>query len=383
VPAAQSAPAPPLRGRARVVIAGGYTGGHIHCALAIAEGLRSAGGRVDVLMAGARGGLETRLAAAAGYPVATVWISGIDRKLTPAALAHNLLLPLQVVVSQVQAGRILDRFAPHAVVGVGGYASAPVLAAAQSARIPTLIHEANARPGITNLLLGRNADVVCLGSEQAAASFPAGRTLVTGNPVRPGLATPVDRAAARARLGLRDQRTLLVLGGSLGARRLNEWVLAEQQRFAALGLQVLWQCGAAHAGDCRARLRADDIHLTPFLDDMPAAYAAADLVVAAAGAFTLAELAFLGKAAVIVPARDVSEDHQSHNARALERQGLCVSQDESDQQLFARVAALAGDESALAAMGARMHGQAQPRAAARVAAAVLRLCGRTPPVGSA
>jgi UDP-N-acetylglucosamine--N-acetylmuramyl-(pentapeptide) pyrophosphoryl-undecaprenol N-acetylglucosamine transferase len=364
-----------LRPRARVIIAGGYTGGHIYCALAIAQGLRRALARVDVLMAGARGGLETRLADAAGFPVATVWISGIERALTPAALARNLLLPLKVVVSQVQAGRILDRFRPHAVVGVGGYASAPVLAAAQQARIPTLVHEANALPGLTNLLLGRHADLVCLGDAEAAAAFPAGRTVVTGNPVRAGLTVPLDGPEARARLGLPDGRTLLVLGGSLGAARLNEWVLGQQRRFAGQGLQVLWQCGAAHADRCRARLEAPGVHLTPFLHDMPTAYAAADLVVAAAGAFTLAELTCLGKPAVIVPARDVAEDHQSHNARALARHGLSVSQDESDERLFERVAALAASPRALAEAGARMRALAQPEATERVVAAIVRLCG--------
>lgn len=358
-----------------MVIAGGYTGGHIYCALALAEGLRKAHPRTEILLAGARGGLETRTAAAAGYPIATVWIDGIDRRRTPAGIARNLLLPLKVVVSQVQAGRILDRFRPHAVVGVGGYASAPVLAAAQAARVPTLIHEANARPGITNLLLGQKADRVCLGSALAATFFPAGRTRLTGNPVRADLLAPVgiDARAARARLGLEDRRTLLVLGGSLGTSRLNRFMLGQQQRFAGHGLQVLWQCGPAHADACRAQLRAPDVRLVPFLDDMPAAYAAADLVVAAAGAFTVAELGCLGKPAIIVPARDVSEDHQSHNARALVAQGLRVWLDDDDDRLFAEAVALAADDGALLALGARMRGLARPDATAAVVAAIAGL----------
>jgi UDP-N-acetylglucosamine--N-acetylmuramyl-(pentapeptide) pyrophosphoryl-undecaprenol N-acetylglucosamine transferase len=374
-------PEPDRQRPARIIIAGGYTGGHTFCALAIAEGLRSALPGVDILLAGATGGLEVQLAGAAGYPIATVWASGIERAFTPRAVARNLLLPLKVLVSRFEARTILTRFRPDAAVGVGGYASAAVLAEAQRARVPTLIHEANVQAGITNRLLGRRADVICLGSEQTRAVFRRGRTVVTGNPVRATLAaaSTLGRPAARARLGLApDRRTILVLGGSLGTSRLNDWVLGQQRRFDPLGLQVLWQAGRAHADAYRPRLEGAGIHLVPFLDDMATAYAAADLVVAAAGAFTVAELTCLGKPALIVPAREVSEDHQARNARDLERRGAAVCLSADDRELFDRAVALAADDVELRALGKRMLALARPDATARIVAEVARLAGRAP-----
>jgi UDP-N-acetylglucosamine--N-acetylmuramyl-(pentapeptide) pyrophosphoryl-undecaprenol N-acetylglucosamine transferase len=379
------APEPDRRRPARIVIAGGYTGGHTFCALALAEGLRRRLPGVEILLAGASGGLEVQLAAAAGYPIATVWTSGIERALTARAIARNLLLPLKVLVSHVEARRILARFRPDAAVGVGGYASAAVLAEAQRAGIPTLIHEANVQPGITNRLLGWRADLICLGNAETRAAFHRSRTLVTGNPVRAAIAAPPPaRTAARARLGLApDRRTLLVLGGSLGASRLNAWVLAQQRRFAQHGLQVLWQAGRAHAALYHARLGAPEVLMVPFLDDMPAAYAAADLVVAAAGAFTLAELTCLGKPALIVPAREVSEDHQARNARELERRGAAVYLGADDGELFERAVALASDDVELRALGKRMLALGRPDATALIVAEVARLAGRTAaPVGA-
>ncbi len=353
----------------RVIIAGGYTGGHVECALAIARGLEQARPGAEILLCGARGGPEVAAGRAAGYPVATVWIQGIDRRRSARGLVRNLLLPLQLVVSGHQANGIVSRFAPGIVVGVGAFASAPVVAAAQRAGVATVLHEANARPGVANRLLARRASVVCLGVDEAASWFPRARTVVTGNPVRRLDGGPA--AEARVRLGL-DPRTptLLVLGGSLGSPALNRWVTSRRDALAGLGLQLLWQCGPAHLRAC-APAAGPRVRVVPFIDDMAAAYAAADVVVTAAGALTLAELCDLGKAAVLVPARGVAEDHQLDNVVGLARRGLAVAR--QDDEILPAVTALARDPERRRVLGQRMRELARPDAARRIVDEILRL----------
>jgi len=363
----------------RIVLAGGFTGGHIFCSLAIARALRAAAPDTEVLIVGARGGMEIPIARAAGFPVETVWLDGLERRLTVGAVARSLTLPVKLGASLAQAARILLRFRPDVAVGVGAYVSFPVLAAAAAARVPVLLHEANARPGVANQLLARVADVVCVGVPAAAASFPAGRRIVhTGNPIRAELAErplpPADEA--RRRLGLQAQRaTLLVMGGSLGASHINEWMLGAAARFARSPHQVLWQSGRKHFDGCVARGGArENVHLVPFLDDMAAAYAAADLVVAGAGAMTLAELTCLARPAIVVPDHDVSEDHQAPNADVIGAAGgLVWDRPTLDDALTDRIEALLPDGPALRALGQRMGGLAQPGAAGRIASEIISL----------
>jgi len=369
----------------RIVLAGGFTGGHIFCSLAIARALRAAAPDTEVLIVGARGGMEIPIARAAGFPVETVWLDGLERRLTARAVARSLMLPVKLGASLAQAARILLRFRPDVAVGVGAYVSFPVLAAAAAARVPVLLHEANARPGIANQLLARVADVVCVGVPAAAASFPARRArriVHTGNPIRAELAEAPLPAPdeARRRLGLAPGRTtLLVMGGSLGASRINEWMLGATARFARSPHQVLWQSGRKHFDGCVARGGArENIHLVPFLDDMAAAYAAADLVVAGAGAMTLAELTSLAKPAIVVPDHEVSEDHQTPNADAIAAAGgLVWERPALDQALTERIETLLSDGPALRALGLRMGTLAQPGAAGRIAAAITALATKS------
>lgn len=375
----------------RVIISGGWTGGHVFCALAILEALRRARPEVEVLLVGSRAGIEVGLAREAGVALETVWISGIDRKWTWRALARNLTLPVKAAVAWSQARRIVARFRPTVVIGVGAYASAPLVAEAQRLGLPTLIHEANALPGIANRLLGLGARVICLGTPEAAEHFrwSRARKVVTGTPVRCSVtaARTLSRTAARARAGLDPaRRTLLVLGGSLGSRHLNDWVIQQQRAFGERDLQVLWQSGQAHHQACRARLtddRRNNLHLVPFLDDMATAYAAADLVVAGAGALSVAELAALAKPAVFVPDRGVTDDHQTRNTARVEAAGGAVCLDDAlDGRLFERVAALLVDDEALHALGTRLATLASPDAAARIVAEIGALCGEAwPPYG--
>ena len=366
------APSRPLR----VVLAGGFTGGHIFCSLAIARALRAAAPDTAILIVGAHEGMEIPIARAAGLDVETVWLDGLERRLSPGAVARSLLLPVKMAVSLAQARRILRRFRPDVAVGVGAYVSFPVLAVAASSGVPVLVHEANARPGVANQLLARVADVVCVGV--AATTFSAARRVVhTGNPIRAELAAPLPAIGeARRRLGLaQEQTTLLVMGGSLGASRLNDWMLRAAAGFAGSPYQVLWQTGRKHFDECLARGgRREQVHPVPFLDDMPAAYAAADLVVAGAGAMTLSELTFLGKPSLIVPDREVSEDHQTPNADVIRAHGgLVWDQPALDQRLTERILDLLQDQLGRRALGERMAALAQPGAAARIAAEITAL----------
>lgn len=362
----------------RVVLAGGFTGGHIFCSLAIARALQAAAPDTAVLIVGARGGMELPIARAAGFDVESIWLDGLERQLTARAVVRSLLLPVKLGVSLAQARLILRRFRADVAVGVGAYVSFPIVAAAAAAGSPILLHEANARPGVANKLLARVADVVCVGVQAAAPWFSAARRVVhTGNPIRAELALPLPPVAeARRRLGLAAERaTVLVMGGSLGASRLNDWMLTAAARFDSSPQQVLWQTGRKHFDGCAARVgtRAN-VHLVPFLNDMAAAYAAADLVVAGAGAMTLSELAFLGKPAIVVPDRNVSEDHQAPNAEMIRAQGGLIWEDAAlDGRLTRQIEALLQDGAALRALGERMRAAAHPGAAARIAAEITAL----------
>jgi len=369
----------------RVVIAGGWTGGHLFCALAVAEALRRREPATALVLVGGRGGMEESLIRAAGFPVATVVAETVGRRPTWESLAQNLALPFKLAVGGFQALRLLRSFRPDVVVGVGAYVSLPVVAVAQTLAIPTLLHEANARPGLANRVLARRAKVICIGSDQAGHAFARGPRLVTtGNPVRSAVAaaatlSPVD---ARTRLGLDPLRpTVLIMGGSLGTVRINDWVLAHARALIADGSQVLWACGRAHFGDCQARLGSAANprlvpFLVPFLEDMAAAYAAADLVVAGAGASTVAELACLGKAAVFIPDPTVTEDHQTRNATALRAAGAEVCSDGTlGVPLVLRVQALLADPERRRVLGTRLAGLAHPDAAGAIAAEVVHLAG--------
>jgi len=370
----------------RVLIAGGFTGGHLFTAVAIAEAIRRRAPAAEVRLGGTRGGMEVGLARDAGLPVETVWLDGIARGRSLEALARNCALPVKLAIALGQARAIIERFRPDVIVGVGAYVSFPFVAMAAWRGVPTLLHEANAIPGVANALLSRWTDVICVGLADAGPRFPgarrARRIVETGTPVRSDLAgaRALTPAEARARLGLDPaRRTLLVVGGSLGSSALNAWMSQEGRRLDP-GLdgdaaQILWQCGRAHLADCRARLGdAPGVVLVPFLDDVGAAYAAADLVIAGAGAATLSELALFAKAALIVPDRAVSEDHQLANAQAVGRAGAAAWTDRALGAAFtARVRALWSDAEALHATSAALARLGRPSAADTVAAEILAL----------
>lgn len=306
----------------KVIISGGGTGGHIFPALSIADALRRRND-IEILFVGADNRMEMERVPAAGYRIVGLPVAGFDRR----HLLRNFKVLLKLRRSMVEARRIIRDFKPQLAIGVGGYASGPVLKAAQRAGIPTLIQEQNSYAGVTNKLLGKKAKAICVAYEGMERFFPAARIEMTGNPVRHDLQKPsATPRQARQTFGLDpDKETLLVVGGSLGARTINEALEAGIKRLADAGYQVIWQTGK-NFGDraLKAAKGLKGIVATQFITDMASAYAAATLVVSRAGAGSISELELLGKPCVLVPSPNVAEDHQTKNARALSSKGAAV-----------------------------------------------------------
>ena len=371
----------------RVLISGGGTGGHIHPALAIAEAITARKPDVIIEFVGARGRMEMERVPAAGHTITGLPITGIDRKLS----ARNLLFPFRLIRSLWMSRRIVRRFKPDVAIGVGGFASGPLLWAAAKAGIPTVIQEQNGFPGITNRLLARHVDRVCAGFPGLDRWFPAEKIVQTGNPLRAGLiarlahgdaSTPTDAtgdAGARRHFGLAgDRPVLLVLGGSLGAASMNRAVraLLESGPLADKGFQVLWQCGGRYADDqvTWATQHGDpDVVVCGFIDRMDLAYDAATFIASRAGAMSIAELGLVGKPTLLVPSPHVAEDHQTKNALSVvDREGAVLIPDNRIvATLGQEVRTLLDDPEACRALSAAMAQTARPDAADRVVDEVL------------
>lgn len=304
----------PLR---RVIISGGGTGGHIFPAISIANALRRRFPEVDILFVGADNRMEMERVPAAGYPIKGLTICGFDRK----NIFRNISVLFKLRKAMTDARSIIKSFSPQIVIGVGGYASGPTLKAAQKLRIPTLLQEQNSYAGVTNKLLAKKARRICVAYEGMERFFPAESIVMTGNPVRKGLTDiTLSQAEAKTQLGFdSDKPLVLFVGGSLGARTINESVAASLDSFIADGIQILWQTGKNYDGDARLKSLKDNsgVKATPFISNMDVVYRAADLVVSRAGAGSISELQSLGKAVVLVPSPNVAEDHQRKNALAL------------------------------------------------------------------
>ena len=306
----------PLR---KVIISGGGTGGHIYPALAIANALKKRDPKTDILFVGASNRMEMEAVPKAGYPIEGLWISGLQRKLTK----DNLLFPIKVLSSLVRARQIIRGFKPQVVIGVGGYASGPTLRAANRLHIPTLIQEQNSFPGITNKILGKRASKICVAYDGMQQWFAQSKIVKTGNPVRADiLDLSAKRNEALREFGLSSERkTLLIIGGSLGARTINQSVDAGLQKLMDAGFQIIWQTGKLYVDQANEALKKlgnpSGIWSKAFIDRMDLAYAAADIIISRAGALSISELCIVGKPAILVPSPNVAEDHQTKNARAL------------------------------------------------------------------
>lgn len=361
----------------RVVISGGGTGGHIFPAVAIANELRRRQPAVEILFVGANGRMEMTRIPEAGYEIVGLDISGLQRRLTP----QNLLFPWRVFRSVRQAGKLLEAFRPDAVVGVGGYASAPVLIAAATRGIPTLIQEQNSYAGLVNKLLGRRADRICVAYTGMEKFFPADKIVLTGNPVRTEIASG-NRAEALAFFGLSpDKPTLLVIGGSLGARTLNLTTAAALPRLRAAGVQLLWQTGKLYYPEAAAQAapyHANGLQALEFIGRMELAYAAATVVVSRAGALSVSELCLTGKPSILVPSPNVAEDHQTKNALALVRHqaAVLVTDAEAGARLYDEALRLLADPARQQQLSKHVHQLAHPAATTTIVDELIALIDR-------
>jgi UDP-N-acetylglucosamine--N-acetylmuramyl-(pentapeptide) pyrophosphoryl-undecaprenol N-acetylglucosamine transferase len=362
----------------RFIIAGGGTGGHIFPALAIADALRSMAPDSEFQFIGARGKMEMEKIPQAGYAILGLDIVGLDRR----HWWKNIMLPVKLMRSFWQVRSVFHSFRPSAVIGVGGYSSFPVLRYAQSKDIPTFLHESNSYAGKSNQWLGKRATRIFTGMTGMEKFFPADRVLHTGNPVRHSIVEKqVDRITAHKIFALDPtKRTLLVIGGSLGARSINQALQSGWQRLTQAGLQIIWQTGKTDAALFSIPGSSDpSLIQQPFIQDMSVAYAAADLVVARAGAMSIAELQVVGKPAILVPFPFAAEDHQTVNAQQLVDAGaaILVRDQEARTQLIDRVLELNADTDRCAAMRDRISAMAIRDADHRVAITILACLNKT------
>jgi UDP-N-acetylglucosamine--N-acetylmuramyl-(pentapeptide) pyrophosphoryl-undecaprenol N-acetylglucosamine transferase len=361
----------------RVIISGGGTGGHIFPAVAIANELRRRQPDAEILFVGANGRMEMTRVPEAGYQIVGLDIAGLQRRLTP----QNLLFPVKVFRSVRKAGKLLQEFKPDAVVGVGGYASAPVLLAATSRNIPALIQEQNSYAGLVNKLLSRRVDRICVAYDGMEKFFPADKLVLTGNPVRTEIASG-SRAEALQFFGLSpEKKTLLVVGGSLGARTLNEATAAALPRLRDAGIQLLWQTGKLYypqAAGQAAPFTADKLRALEFVQRMDLAYAAADVVISRAGALSVSELCLTGKPSILVPSPNVAEDHQTKNAMALVEKDAAqlVSDAEALARLYDEALRLLNDPARQQQLSRNVSQLAYPHATTTIVDELLALMDR-------
>jgi UDP-N-acetylglucosamine--N-acetylmuramyl-(pentapeptide) pyrophosphoryl-undecaprenol N-acetylglucosamine transferase len=353
----------------KIVMAGGGTGGHIFPAVAIAQQIRRMRPDTEILFIGAKGKMEMEKVPQAGFPIEGLDIAGFNR----SSLIKNLSLPFKLVRSWMQVRNIFGRFRPSAAIGVGGYSSFPVLKYAQQQGIPTFIHESNSFAGKSNILLGKRATRVYVASTGMERFFPKASITLTGNPVRAAIRTAgVSREDAVTHFGLEPARpVLLVVGGSLGARSINEAVDAGMDKLLSAGLQVIWQTGSTYKP--AARPGSAMLRVTPFITEMDKAYTAADLIISRAGAMAIAEIQVMGKPAIFVPYPFAAEDHQAANAREMVRQGagLMVTDADAAAQLVDHAIALAADDGKRKAIGAAAAALAVRDADERIARDIL------------
>lgn len=322
----------------RIIVSGGGTGGHIFPAISIANAIKELHPEAEILFVGAEGRMEMQRVPAAGYRIIGLPVAGFDRK----QLWKNIAVLIKLFRSQWKARKIIRDFCPHVAVGVGGYASGPTLKTAQSMGIPTLLQEQNSYAGVTNKLLAKKACKICVAYEGMERFFDAGKIILTGNPVRQGLTrSSLDHDAAVRSFGLDPQKkTVLIVGGSLGARTINNCVMQGLDRIKASGVQFIWQTGKFYIEEARTRVAAAGplpmLHTTDFISDMSAAYSAADLVISRAGAGSISEFCLLQKPVILVPSPNVAEDHQTKNALALvnKEAALYVKDAEATEKLI-------------------------------------------------
>ncbi len=368
----------------RIIISGGGTGGHIFPAVSIANKLKELCPENDILFVGANGKMEMEKVPAAGYKIIGLPIAGLQRRLTVKNIINDIQVPFKLMSSLRKARRIIREFKPDVAIGVGGYASAPLLKAATKLHIPALIQEQNGFAGMTNKMLGEKVQCICVAYEGMERFFPADKIVMSGNPIRKEVSTPPTptmRAEAMEFYGLNPQKKhLFIVGGSLGSGTLNKamrsWIEAGCP--GGEGVEVIWQCGKYYKAGVDEFMAAHPVPAVKhfdFIQRMDLAFAAADVVVSRSGASTVSEICAMGKACIFVPSPNVAEDHQTHNAMALVRKdaALIVKDAEAAEKLLPEALGLLADPERTATLGANAEKMALRDAAQVICDEVYKL----------
>jgi len=357
----------------KFIVSGGGTGGHIYPAIAIANELRVQFPDCEILFVGAKDKMEMQKVPQAGYPIKGLWIAGLQRKLT----LQNLMFPVKVIDSLLKSRSILKSFKPDVVIGTGGFASGPLLKAASGMGIPTVIQEQNSFPGITNKLLSNKASVICVAYENLEKYFPKNKIKLTGNPVRQDLIS-IDNKKVDALTYFSldaNKNTLLVLGGSLGARKINQLIAKELDFIVSLNMQVIWQCGKLYFEEYSHFNEQKNVKVVSFIDRMDLVYAAADVIVSRAGASSVSELCLVGKPVIFIPSPNVAEDHQTKNANAIvEKKGaILLKEYELDEKFQSTFSNLISNEKLQNELGTQIKKLAKPNATKEIVNEIIKL----------
>lgn len=361
----------------RFILSGGGTGGHIYPAIAIANQLKTVFPKAEILFVGANNRMEMQKVPKAGYPIRGLWISGIQRRLT----IQNLLFPIKLIYSLWQAKKIIKQFSPQVVIGTGGYASAPLLRVASKKGIPCVIQEQNSYAGIANKWLAKRAQKICVAYPGMEHYFPKEKIVFTGNPVRQDIVmNSAKRTEAQQFFNLDAQKkTLLVLGGSLGARTINELVEKSLPLFQEQQVQVLWQTGALYF-DRFKKHQQEGVFIHDFIYAMDLAYNIADLIISRAGALSVSELYIVGKPVIFIPSPNVAEDHQKKNAEAVLQQNAALMIEEKDleSRFEKEFLTLINDPETQQRLGKNIQRLARPQATEEIVEEIIKLVKPTP-----
>jgi UDP-N-acetylglucosamine--N-acetylmuramyl-(pentapeptide) pyrophosphoryl-undecaprenol N-acetylglucosamine transferase len=357
----------------KFILSGGGTGGHIYPAIAIADELKSRFPDAEFLFVGAQDKMEMQKVPQSGYKIEGLWIAGLQRKLT----LQNMMFPFKLMNSLWKSRKIIRKFCPDVVIGTGGFASGPLLQAANSFNIPTVIQEQNSYPGITNKLLSKKANKICVAYENLERFFPADKIVFTGNPVRQDLLeinSKRNEAIAYFNLDT-NKKTLLILGGSLGARRVNQLIAKQIDNITKQGVQVIWQCGKLYLEDYKHFSDGKNVQVVAFIDRMDLVYAASDFVISRAGASSVSELCLVGKPTIFIPSPNVAEDHQTKNAKAIvDKNGaILLKESELDEKFENVFTGLISNENLQKELSENIKKLAKPNATKDIVEEIIKL----------
>ncbi|EIA09114.1 undecaprenyldiphospho-muramoylpentapeptide beta-N-acetylglucosaminyltransferase [Flavobacterium frigoris] len=356
----------------KFILSGGGTGGHIYPAIAIANELKLRFPDAEFLFVGAKDKMEMQKVPQAGYQIKGLWIAGLQRKLS----LQNMMFPFKLADSLWKSKKIVKQFKPDVVIGTGGFASGPLLKIASMAGVPTVIQEQNSFPGITNKLLSKKADVICVAYENLERFFPKEKIVLTGNPVRQDLLDiEGKRAEAIQHFNLDpNKKTLLVLGGSLGARRVNQLIEAELGKFASQNIQIIWQCGKLYFEEYKKH-NANSVQVFAFIERMDLVYAASDIVISRAGASSVSELCIVGKPVIFIPSPNVAEDHQTKNAKSIvdKKGALLLKESELNTEFSLVFEALLKDQGKQNQLSENIRQLAMPEATKSIVDEIVKL----------